>query len=157
MKKLLAIGGIIVVIFVLIVVLNNQSNKKKLADNPYGTNDLKQSTIDLLSDKNYQNIALPDDVAKKIESGDPTTVYFFSPECSFCQEMTPRLMPIADEYDAHVYQYNMLEFEDQAKSRYSVESWPTLVHYKDGKEQGRMSGAQPDENIKAFFDEFESN
>ncbi len=65
MKKLLAIGGIIVVIFVLIVVLNNQSNKKKLADNPYGTNDLDQSTIDILSDKNYQSIALPDEVDKQ--------------------------------------------------------------------------------------------
>ncbi len=71
--------------------------------------------------------------------------------------MTPRLMPLADKYDAHIYQYNMKEFGDQAESRYGIESWPTLVHYKDGKEQGRMSGAHPDEDIKAFFDEFESN
>ncbi|WP_153733638.1 thioredoxin family protein [Sporosarcina obsidiansis] len=157
MKKLLAIGGIIVVIFILIVFLNNKSNEKKLADNPYGTEDLEQLTIDLLEDENYQNIALPDEVSKQIESGEPTTVYYFSPDCQFCMEMTPRLMPIADQYDVHVYQYNMMEFGDQAKGEYDVLRWPTLVHYKDGKEQGRMEAAQPDEMIKAFFDEFESN
>ncbi|ARK21040.1 thioredoxin [Sporosarcina sp. P26b] len=156
MKKLLAIGGVIVVIFILIIVLNNKSNETKLAKNPYGTDNLQQSTIDLLDNESYQNVALPEEIFKQIESGEPTTVYYFSPDCPHCMDMTPRLMPIADEYDAHVYQYNMLEFSDQIKQEYDVTAWPTLVHYKDGKEQGRTVGSQPDDQIRAFFDEFES-
>ena len=69
MKKLLIIGGIIVAVFALLIVLNNASNKSKLADNPYGTDNLKQETIDQLDDENYQNIILPDDLQKKVESG----------------------------------------------------------------------------------------
>ncbi|GKV67003.1 MULTISPECIES: co-chaperone YbbN [unclassified Sporosarcina] len=157
MKKLLAIGGIIVVIFVLIIVLNNKSNEKKLTDNPYGTDQLDQRTVDLLSNENYQNIVLPDELDKQIESGEPTTVYYFSPACQHCMEFTPRLMPIADEYGVHIYQYNMLELDKQLDSKYDIVEWPALVHYKDGKEEFRMIGGHPDENIKAFFDEIESN
>ncbi|WP_301107333.1 thioredoxin family protein [Sporosarcina sp.] len=157
MKKLLAIGGFIVVIFILIIVLNNKSNETKLTDNPYGTDKLDQLTIDLLQNENYQNIILPDALDKQIKSGEPTTVYYFSPECPHCMEMTPRLMPIADNQKVHIYQYNMLEFSKQLNAEYGVKQWPTLVHYKDGKEQFRMSGGHPDENIKAFFDEIEKN
>ena len=157
MKKLLAIGGVIVVIFVLIIVLTNKSNETKLADNPYGKDDLQQSTISLLDNESYQDVALPEEIFKQIESGEPTTVYYFSPECPHCMDMTPRLMPIADEYDAKVYQYNLLEFENEMKPEYDITAWPALVHYKDGKEQGRTVGSQPDDQIKAFFDEFESN
>lgn len=157
MKKLLAIGGIIVVIFVLIVVLNNKSNETKLQDNPYGTDNLNQSTIDLLTNENYQNVGKPEDIMKQIESGEATTVYYFSPDCQYCMEMTPRLMPLADENNVHVYQYNLLEFANELDPKYNVQSWPTLVHYKDGEEQGRMTGAHSNEDIQAFFDEFENN
>lgn len=155
MKKLLIIGGIIVVIFGLIVFLSNQSDQAKLKDNPYGTEDLNKATIDLIGNKNYKNIILPEDLFEKIDSGEPVTAYFFSPDCPFCMEMTPRMMPIADEMGVHVYQYNMMEFKDAATEKYGIESWPTLVHFRDGKEVGRMSGAQPDENIRMFFEEFE--
>ena len=79
MKKLLIIAGVVLAIFALIVFLTNQSQDEKLADNPYGTDDLNPATIDQLDDENYQNIALPEDVNEQIQSGEPTTVYFFSP------------------------------------------------------------------------------
>jgi thioredoxin 1 len=155
LKKLLVIGGIIVAIFILIVVLSNKSNETKLKENPYGTEKLEQSTINLIGNENYNNIILPDELAKKVKSGDPVTAYFFSPECSYCLEMTPVLMPIAKEMDVTVYQYNLLEFNPQATS-YGITSTPTLVHFKDGKEVGRMVGAQPADNIRAFFTEYET-
>ena len=70
-------------------------------------------------------------------------------------QMTPVLMPIAKEMDVNVLQYNMLEFGTQVSEKYDIKSWPALVHYEDGKEVGRMLGAQPEENIRAFFKEFE--
>lgn len=154
MKKLLAIGGIIVLIFIAIVFLSNKSDEAKLQDNPYGTDDLKKSTIDLIGNEHYQNIVMPDELFEKIESGESVTAYYFSPECQYCQEMTPRLMPIAEKNNVHVYQYNMLEFGEEANSRYGIDGWPALVQYKDGKEVGRMVGSHPDEEIQAFFDEF---
>ena len=156
MKKLITIGGVIVAVFVLIVVLTNQANKDKLKDNPYGTDKLEASTINLIGNENYSNIILPDDLVKKIESGESVTAYFFSPECPYCIEMTPVMMPIAKEMNVHVDQYNLLEFNQQA-GPYGIQSTPTLVHYENGEEVGRMVGAQPEENIRAFFDEFGSD
>ncbi|AUD13403.1 MULTISPECIES: co-chaperone YbbN [unclassified Planococcus (in: firmicutes)] len=152
MKKLLIIAGVVLAIFALIVFLTNQSQDEKLADNPYGTDDLNPATIDQLDDENYQNIALPEDVNEQIQSGDPTTVYFFSPTCQFCQQTTPILMPVADDMDVEVLQYNLLEFE-QGWSDYALEATPTLVHYEDGQEVARWTGAQPKENIEQFFQE----
>ena len=114
MKKLLVIGGVIVAIFILIIVLSNQANETKLKDNPYGTDKLEQSTINLIGNENYSNIILPDELAKKIKAGESISAYFFSPECSYCLEFTPILMPLAKKLDVTIYQYNLLEFKQQA-------------------------------------------
>ena len=144
--------------FILIVVLTNQSNKEKLKDNPYGTDELAASTIDLIGNENYDNIVLPETLFEKIEAGESVTAYYFHPECQYCMQMTPVMMPIAKELDVNVLQYNMLEFGNQAGpgTAYNIEQWPALVHYENGEEVGRMVGAQPEENIRAFFNEFES-
>ncbi len=152
MKKMLIIGGVVIAIFALLIVLTNFSNKDKLANNPYDTEDLEQPTIDLLTDENYQNIALPDEVDEKIKSGEPTTVYFFSPTCSYCQTTTPILMPVAEDMDVDVLQYNLLEYE-QGWQDYFIEATPTLVHYENGAEVSRWVGSQPKENIEEFFNE----
>lgn len=156
MKKLLMIGGVIVAVFVLVIVLNNQSNKSKLKDNPYGTTKLDQATIDLIGDKNYNNIILPQDLEKKIESGESVTAYFFSPTCSYCKQMTPVLMPIAEELKVDIHQFNLLEFH-QVAGGYDIEGTPTLIHFKDGKEVDRLYGAAPEETIREFFANYESN
>lgn len=151
MKKLLIIGGAIVAVFILIVVLSNQSDKTKLKDNPYGTDKLSKPTIALIGNENYDNIVLPVVLNEKITSGESVTAYYFHPECQYCMAMTPVMMPIAKEMGVDVLQYNMKEFPHPE----DVTSWPMLVHYKDGKEDGRMAGEQPEENIRAFFTEFE--
>ncbi|KZE36328.1 thioredoxin [Bhargavaea cecembensis] len=152
MKKLLIIGGAVIVVFAMIIFLTNQSNKSKLENSPYGDKKLDQATIDQLDDENYQNIILPDELEAKIESGEPVTAYFFSPTCQYCKEMTPRLMPIAEDMDVQIDQFNLLEYED-GFIQYQIEATPTLIHFEDGVEVERMVGAQPNENIEAFLNE----
>jgi len=148
---LLVIGLIVVIAFVALYFLNNQSNKDKLADNPYKKDSLKQSTIDLLDDKNYQNIILPEELEKKIASGKREMVYFFKSDCVHCKKVSPILMPLAKDMGVHVDQYNLLEFE-QGWDQYQIEGTPTLVYYKDGKEQLRVVGEQTKETFKQFFE-----
>lgn len=158
MKKLLAIGGVIVAIFVLIIILTNKSNEVKLKDNPYDKEDLETATIDLIGNKNYQNITLPAELETKITSGEPVMAYFFSPTCGYCIEMTPILMPIADELDVHINQYNTLEYPNQAVS-YGIEGTPTLIYFKDGEEVDRMYGLPKEakEDIRAFLEKHKAN
>lgn len=151
MKKLLIFGAIIVLLFGGIIALTTMSNSDKLENNPYGTNDLRQSTIDLLSDEHYQNIILPEPLAEKIASGEPTVAYMFSPECSYCKNLTPKLMPIAAELDVHIDQLNVLEYDEWAT--YGIEATPTLIYFENGTEVARMTGDTTEDEIRKFFNE----
>ncbi|MEC1176968.1 thioredoxin family protein [Metasolibacillus meyeri] len=150
MKKLAIFGGIIVVLFAAIIVLTNMSNNSKLENNPYGTKNLRQSTIDQLDDKNYQNIILPDALEKKIATGEPVYAYIFSPECMYCKQMTPKLMPAADESGIHIDQLNVLEFPEQW-NKYNLEATPTLIYFDKGQEVTRMVGDYDVDTINSFF------
>lgn len=156
MKKLFIIGGAIVILFAAIIILTKVSNNSKLEDNPYGTKDLDQATIDQLDDKNYQNIILPDELKEKISSGEEVTAYFFSPLCEHCKNMTPKLMPIADEMGVKIEQLNVLEF-DAAWQEYLIEATPTMIHFRDGKEVERLVGDAPEDVIKSYFEEIVLN
>ena len=132
--------------------LSNKSTNDKLAnlDNPYGTDDLQQATIDQLGDGNYSNIILPDDLTAKIESGEEMFAYFFSPTCVHCKAYTPVLMPIAKAEGIQVDQFNVLEF-DFAWDKYAITATPTLIYFKDGMEMSRIEGGASEEMTKKFL------
>lgn len=152
MKKLVIFGGVIILLFAAIALLSNKSTNDKLAnlDNPYGTDDLQQATIDQLGDENYSNIMLPDDLTAKIESGEETFAYFFSPTCVHCKAYTPVLMPIAKAEGIQVDQFNVLEF-DFAWDKYAITATPTLIYFKDGMEVSRIEGGASEEMTKKFL------
>lgn len=152
-NKLIIIGAVVVALFALIIFLTNQSNKKKenLAMELYGTTDLEQVTYDLLSDENYQNIILPDSLQEKIESGEPTFAYLFSPTCVHCKNFTPKLMPLAEKNDLRIDQLNVYEFTDEWDT-YNISATPTLIFFKDGQEVDRLVGDATEEATQAFFD-----
>ena len=150
MKKLAIIGAIVVGLFAIIIVLTTMSNNSKLENNPYDKDDLNQATIDLLDDKNYQNIILPTALDEKIQSGEKTIAYLFSPTCVHCKNFTPKLMSVASDVDLQIDQLNVLEYDD-AWDQYSITGTPTLIYFENGQEVARISGDYPEEDIRAFF------
>ena len=150
MKKLGIIGAVVVALFALIIVLTVVSNNSKLANNPYDTDDLRQSTIDLLDDENYQNIILPKALEEKIASGEKTIAYMFSPECGHCVNFTPKLMSVAADLDLQVDQLNVLEYDDPWDD-YRITGTPTLIYFENGEEVTRIVGDYEEEDIRAFF------
>lgn len=179
-NRLMVLGIIAIVVilgFVAVYFINQSQNEAKIEDSQstsssnqstgdkatkdvdsgvYGSYTPQyQATIDQLDDKNYQNIILPDDLKKKIDGGEGTFVYFFSPTCSHCQKTTPELMPLADKADIHIDQYNVLEFSE-GWDDYTIEATPTLAYYKDGQEVGRIIGEQTAEAFNQFFDDMQA-
>ena len=150
MKKVLIFSAVVILIFAVIAILTSQQKAEKTAGNPYGTDDLKSSTVDLLDDENYQNIITPDELDQKLEEEDSTIVYFFSPECIHCMNTTPVLMPVAEDMDKHVDQYNLLGYEN-GWNEYNIESTPTLVKYENGKETSRIVGEHSKEEFEEWF------
>ncbi|RFU60682.1 co-chaperone YbbN [Bacillus sp. V59.32b] len=153
MKKILIFLGIIIVLFAAIAIITNMQKEEQSEDNPYGKKELKASTVDQLDDPNYQNLILPEQLEKKLKNNEDVTVYFYSPECSHCQATTPVVAPLAENMGIDLVQYNLLEFE-QGWEDYYIESTPTIVHFKEGKEQDRIVGSN-DESV--FQDWFEKN
>ena len=150
MKKLVIIGAAVVLLFAAIIVLTNMSNSDKMKDNPYDTDNLQQSTIDLLDDENYQNIILPDDLQAKIDSGEGVFAYMFSPVCGYCMNFTPKLMAVAEQEDIQIDQLNLLEYGN-AGTTYQITETPTLVYFENGEEVTRLVGDHDEESVRQFF------
>ncbi|MFD2442999.1 thioredoxin family protein [Bacillus sp. CGMCC 1.16607] len=153
MKKVIIFLVIIIALFAGMGILNYVQNKEKLGDNnPYKTKDLHQETIDQLDDPNYQNIILPDELESKLENNEDVTVYFFASNCPHCKRTTPVLMPLADDMNIDVEQYNLLEFPN-GWEQYGIEGTPTLVHFKNGKEVARIDGEREKAVFKQWFEQ----
>ena len=145
------IGGGIVLVFGLLIGLQNYQHAQALKGyNPYGSKTLNAPTKDLLTDKNYQNIILPEDLKERIDSGEPTTVYFFSPTCAYCKQTTPIVAPLAKDLGIDLVQYNILEFEE-GWSDYKIEATPTIIHFDKGEEVTRVVGTQTKEYFEKLF------
>lgn len=155
MKKMLVITGIIVAIFGLLIFLQFYQQSEKIAGNPYGKQDLEQSSIDALDDPEYQNIITPDNLKKKLNEEKEVYVYFFSPICQYCQVATPMVNDVMEEEGVTMHKYSLLEFEEGWQD-YAINGTPTLVHYKDGKEVARIEGAEERNVFSSFVQDMES-
>ncbi|RFU62017.1 thioredoxin family protein [Peribacillus glennii] len=151
MKKIVIFLGIIIVLFAAIAIITNVQKEEQSQGNPYGKEDLKPSTVDQLDDPNYQNLILPDELDKKLAEKEDVTVYFYSPECPHCKKTTPVVAPLAEQMGIDLVQYNLLEFE-QGWDEYKLESTPTIVHFKNGKERARIVGYNEESAFKNWFE-----
>ncbi len=156
MKKILIFGAIIILLFAGLALVTNMKQKQQAEGNPFGKKKLHPATIELLDDPNYQNVILPDQLSEKLANEEKTVVYFYQSTCPYCRELTPRLMPLAQELGVDIAQYNLLEFEEGWRD-YQIESTPTLIYFEDGQEKDRITGAVSDEEFTAFFNKYGLN
>jgi thioredoxin 1 len=144
MKKLALYLSIIIVLFAGLYIVNQQSDKAKngkYANNVYGIapDKMNPETVKQLDDPNYQNIILPADLDKKLSAQEDFFVYYFASTCPHCKRTTPVLYPLTKEMNVDVKQFNLEEFKD-GWNKYNIQSTPTLIYYKGGKEVERMVG-----------------
>ena len=159
MKKLSIYLGVIVVLFAAIFIINQQSEKqtdaaytekaRELYDTEPGA--LNPDTKKQLDDPNYQNIILPAELDQKLSNQESLFVYYFSPQCIHCQNTTPVLMPMAEQLDVDIRQYNVLEY-DQGWD--VIEYTPTLIYYQDGQEVDRIVGGIDSEAREIEMEDF---
>lgn len=152
MKKVIIFLVIIVGLFAALFFVNKAQNEEKAEGNPFGKESLHPETVKQLKDPNYQNIITPDELEKVIKNGEDATVYFYSPTCPHCVRTTPIVSPLAKEMDVNLVQFNLLEFEE-GWNTYGIESTPTIIQYKDGKEVNRIVGYQEEPVFKQWFNE----
>lgn len=152
MKKLIIFLVIIIALFSAIAGITKWQQAKKSEGNVYQKDNLDPATIDLLDDPLYQKIILPDELEKKLNDKEEVTVYFFSPTCPHCMKTTPELIPAAEQMGIDVYQFNLLEFED-GWNQYRIKYTPTLMHFTNGEEDGRLVGQHTQKEIEDWLQE----
>jgi thioredoxin 1 len=79
-----------------------------------------------------------------LRSTEPVFVDFWASWCGPCRAVAPTIEKLASEYKGRVKfgKLNVDENPDLAM-KYNVQSIPTLIIFKDGKEVSRLVGAGP--------------
>lgn len=150
---MLLILAAVIILFGGLIVANNLKNKKAVSEyNPYGKETLHQETIDQLDDPLYDNIIVPDDLDQMLSDGKDVTVYYYSPTCVYCQRTTPIVVPITEELNIDMKKMNLLEYD--LMDYYDIEGTPTVIHYKNGEEVGRLTGQHEEADFRNFFEEY---
>ncbi len=67
-----------------------------------------------------------------------------------CEKVKPYLVPLGEKQDIPFEQID-LAVEQSAWDTFGIEGTPTVVHFKDGKEVGRVAGEQTEDSYKEFF------
>ena len=76
-----------------------------------------------------------------IQSPKPVLVDFYAEWCGPCQIMKPRILDVAERMgdNVKVIQINV-DKEKELATRFRIASVPTLIIFKNGKQQWRQSG-----------------
>ena len=75
--------------------------------------------------------------------------FFWSPSCGYCQRMMPALDRTASRHAGNIkFAKLILEQNPFTSSHYGVQSVPTLILFKHGREVHRITGALPEEELQ---------
>ncbi|WP_096198899.1 thioredoxin family protein [Bacillus sp. FJAT-45350] len=151
MKKIIIFSAVVIVIFAALAVVTNMKQSQQVEGNPFGKDSLDPATISQLNDPNYQNIILPETLVGALNEGETKTIYYYSPTCPACTQVSPVIVPLANEVDVNMQLFNLLEFET-GWSTFQVQVTPTIVHYTNGQEVSRIEGMATDEEYRQWFE-----
>ena len=102
----------------------------------------------------YENINY-DSFMDKINNKENFLLLVWQTGCSHCEDFEPTIEEIIKEYDIKVYGLNLHELEgdepDIVANKTLTHSTPTLVYFKDGKNESKIIGAQPKGSVINFL------
>ncbi|MDX8366822.1 thioredoxin family protein [Cytobacillus sp. IB215665] len=153
MKKVIIFTLIVLSLFAALVFVTKYQQQQQAAGNPFNKTSLHPETVNQLDDPNYQNIILPNELDEKLANNESATIYFYQSTCPACKVTSPIIVPMAEEMGIDLKLYNLLEF-NEGWDEYNIESTPTIVQYKDGKEVSRLNGAVGAEKFESWFKEW---
>jgi thioredoxin 1 len=98
-----------------------------------------------VSDSNFES-----DVLK---SAQPVLVDFWAPWCAPCRMLAPTVEAVAENYQTSATVVKLNVDDNPAVSqRYGIKGIPTLILFKNGKEEERVVGATSKEAISRMID-----
>lgn len=90
---------------------------------------------------------------KILKADTPVLIDFWAPWCGPCKMVAPELEAVASEYEGKAVVLKVNVDEQQAlATKYNVMGIPTLLLFKDGKEEERIVGYRPRKDLMAAID-----
>ena len=88
-----------------------------------------------------------------LNSDKPVLVDFWAPWCAPCRMLAPTVEAVAQNFQgtASVVKLNV-DDNPQVSQRYGIKGIPTLILFKNGKEEERVVGATSKEAISRMID-----
>ncbi|HDR6390240.1 thioredoxin family protein [Bacillus thuringiensis] len=134
MKKMIIIS-IIVIITMILISLN-----------------YKQKEDQQTSENYYQNNISFDQLQSEISNKKEKVIYFYKPDCHYCENVSPIIIPMTKEMKINLETINLKE-NPKAWEEFKIQGTPTIIHFKDGKEVNRILGQHKKEKYIKWFEE----
>ncbi len=100
-----------------------------------------------LNQSNFEEVVVNSEI--------PVLVDFWAPWCGPCKMFSPTFKNVASKYPLKVLFAKVnTEAEQNLGAKYNIRSIPTLVIYKNGIEQQRVSGALDEQNLINFINQY---
>jgi len=95
--------------------------------------------------------------ADVLGAAEPVLVDFWAEWCAPCRSLTPTIEAVAEKYKgaASVVKLNV-DHNPAVSQRYGIKGIPTLILFKNGKEEERVVGATSKEAISRMIDKHTS-
>ncbi|MGQ9896780.1 MAG: thioredoxin [Acidobacteriota bacterium] len=90
-----------------------------------------------------------------LRSDRPVLVDFWAAWCAPCRMLAPTVEALANDYAgrARIGKLNVDE-NYQTSARFGIRGIPTLILFKNGQEQERLTGAYPKDTIARLLDKY---
>ena len=101
-----------------------------------------------------KNISDSDFETQVLKSDIPVLVDFWAEWCGPCKSLAPVLEALSKELEAKVLITKInIDKNPHTPTQYAIQTLPTMVLFKSGKEVGRKIGAVPKRSIMNWIDE----
>ncbi len=96
--------------------------------------------------------------ADVLQSDQPVLVDFWAPWCAPCRMLAPTVDAVAEKYNgaARVVKVNV-DDNPNISQRYGIKGIPTLILFKNGKEEDRVVGNTSKEALSRMIDKHTAN